>query len=129
VLSNSCALLVDKLYVVGGSDGQMSLVSVEIFDFMTGSWSSGPSLTTPRANMGVAVIRRRLFAVGGFSGKAFLDNLEFLGGDEEQWCAFWPPAAVSADDSHNQSSLSVVTDVSDDCNSSLEEHPDFSQNN
>jgi len=90
--------VVDKLYVVGGSDSQMSLVSVEVFDFVTGSWSSGPNLTTPRANMGVAVAHRRLFAVGGFSGKAFLDNMEFLSDDGGQWCAYWP-ADVTVDES------------------------------
>jgi len=98
--------------VVGGSDGQTSLVSVEIFDFVTGSWSPGPSLGTPRANMGVPVTYQRLFAVGGFSGKAFLDSIEFLSDDGEQWCAYQPADVTTAD-------TSVVSDTS-----SLSEHPD-----
>jgi len=87
---------VDKLYVVGGSDGQSSLVSVEIFDFESGSWSPGPNLTTPRANVGVAITHQRLFAVGGFSGKAFLDSIEFLSDDGEQWCAYQPADVTAA---------------------------------
>jgi len=101
--------------VVGGSDSQMSLVSVEIFDFVTGSWTSGPSLGTPRANMGVAVVHRRLFAVGGFSGKAFLDSVEFLSDDGEQWCAYQPAGVTTTDNG-------CMSDTSECCSSSLSEH-------
>jgi len=75
----------------------MSLVSVEIYDFVTGSWSSGPSLGTPRANAGVAVAHQRLFAVGGFSGKAFVDSIEFLNDEGGQWCAYLPADVTMAD--------------------------------
>lgn len=57
-----------KLYVVGGSDGTQSLATTEIYDPIERSWSPGPSMTTPRANVGVAVVGNRLYAVGGFSG-------------------------------------------------------------
>ena len=59
----------DKLYVVGGSDGQQSLSSIEIYDITTNTWSLGPSLSTPRANVAVALVQDKLFSVGGFSGK------------------------------------------------------------
>lgn len=80
-----------KLYVVGGSDGTMSLATVEIFDPATQSWSFGPVLSIPRANVGVAVVGKRLFAVGGFSGKAFLDTVEYLAEDGCEWCCCVPP--------------------------------------
>jgi len=112
LLNELFAWIVDKLYVVGGSDSQTSLVSVEIFDFVTGLWTSGPSLGTPRANMGVAIVHRRLFAVGGFSGKAFLDSVEFLSDDGEQWCAYQPAGVTTADNGC----------TSECCSSSLSEH-------
>lgn len=56
------------MYAVGGSDGAHSLNSTEIYDPTTQNWTPGPSLTTSRANVGVAVIGNRLYAVGGFSG-------------------------------------------------------------
>lgn len=31
-------------------------------------WIPGPKMITPRANVGVAVVGNRLYAVGGFSG-------------------------------------------------------------
>ena len=81
-----------KLYVVGGSDGTASLASVESFDPASGTWSFCPSLSVPRANVSAAVVRNRLYAVGGFSGKAFLDTMEYLTGtdDRQDWCGFVP---------------------------------------
>lgn len=63
---------IDKLYVVGGSDGCQSLCTTEVFDFDTNSWSPGPSMTSCRANISVTVIDGKLFAVGGFSGNWLL---------------------------------------------------------
>jgi influenza virus NS1A-binding protein len=79
-----------KLYVVGGNDGQSCLSTVEIFDPATYQWSFGPTINMPRANVGVSVIQDRLFAVGGFSGKLFLNNIEYLSADCKQWCMYVP---------------------------------------
>lgn len=54
--------------MVGGCDGSCSLDSVEVFDPAFGEWRLGPSMTIPRSNVGVAVVKDRLYAVGGFSG-------------------------------------------------------------
>jgi len=83
-----------KLYVIGGSDGHMSLNSVEVYDTHTQTWSFGPSLSVARTNVGVAVAQGRLFAVGGFSGKAFLDSLEYLAEDGCEWCSSLPLTEV-----------------------------------
>lgn len=62
-------MFIGKLYIIGGSDGTQSLATTEIYDPNDGIWSPGPNMTTPRANVGVAVVSNRLYAVGGFSGK------------------------------------------------------------
>ena len=54
---------------MGGSDGQQSLCSTEIYDPESNTWSPGPSMTTCRANVGAAVVDGKLYAVGGFSGE------------------------------------------------------------
>jgi len=43
-------------------------------------WIPGPNMITPRANVGVAVVGNRLYAVGGFSGNYFyiLKHLVYL---------------------------------------------------
>lgn len=60
--------ILGRLYAVGGSDGTHSLCSTEIYDPQEKIWTPGPNMTTARANVGVAVIGSRLYAVGGFSG-------------------------------------------------------------
>lgn len=62
----------NKLYVVGGSDGSHTLNTTEIYDKETKTWEVGPCMTVPRANVEVAVVGDRLYAVGGFSGKIFM---------------------------------------------------------
>lgn len=58
--------------MIGGSDGTQSLCSTEIYDPETNTWMPGPPMTTCRANVGVAVVNDKLYAVGGFSGKTTL---------------------------------------------------------
>lgn len=40
-----------------------------MFDGETQTWSVGPSMTTPRANVEAVVVGDKLYAVGGFSGE------------------------------------------------------------
>ena len=83
--------LTGTIYVVGGNDGTSALNSTEIYDRKTGSWVLGPMLSVPRANVGVAVLENKLFAVGGFNGKKFLDTLEYLDiGHTDEWCSYLP---------------------------------------
>lgn len=64
---------IEKLYVVGGSDGTQSLATTEMYNPIEQIWSPGPNMTTSRANVGVAVVGNRLYAVGGFSGIIILN--------------------------------------------------------
>ena len=54
-----------------------------------GGWKPGPTMTTCRTNVSVAVVGDRLWAVGGFSGKVFLNTVEYLDGGDE-WTSFIP---------------------------------------
>lgn len=40
--------------------------------------------------MGIAVMNGRMFVVGGFSGKAFLESIEYLSEDAHEWCIYQP---------------------------------------
>lgn len=71
--------ILDKLYIVGGSDGTHSLATTEVFDWDEQTWTPGPVMATPRANVGVAVINNRLYAVGGFSG-TYIQTICAVGG-------------------------------------------------
>ena len=48
-------------------------------------WSVGPTMTFCRANVAVALVNERLWAVGGFNGKDFLRSVEFLDEHSEEW--------------------------------------------
>ena len=61
-----------KLILVGGNDGTHSLCSTEIFDPFDNTWTPGPTMTTCRTNVAVAMVGNRLWAVGGFSGNLLL---------------------------------------------------------
>ena len=78
------------MYVVGGSDGQSSLTSVEIFDPVASVWSVGSSLNMARANVGLALYSKHLFAIGGYNGKTFLDSVEYLVENGHEWTLFMP---------------------------------------
>lgn len=77
LLTEGINFSIGKLYVIGGSDGAHSLCTTEIYDPETNTWMPGPSMTTCRANVGVAVVNGRLYAVGGFSGE-FRGNVNFF---------------------------------------------------
>lgn len=108
----SMLLFAGKIYVVGGSDGQYSLSTVEIFDMETQTWSHGPNLSVPRANVGLAVHNSRLFAIGGFNGKDFLDSVEYLAPDKDEWCCFLPSLKARGQTSSSESSDSETHHIS-----------------
>lgn len=62
-------LVPGKLIVVGGLDGVQSLNTTEVYDPADGAWTPGPKMLSRRANVNVAVVDGKLFAVGGFSGE------------------------------------------------------------
>lgn len=84
-----CTFATGTVYLTGGSDGSQSLKSTEILTPDRG-WVMGPSLSIPRANVGVVTCGNRFFAVGGFSGKKFLDSMEFLSDIHGEWCCYLP---------------------------------------
>ncbi|CAE1225047.1 IVNS1ABP [Acanthosepion pharaonis] len=71
---------------IGGNDGMQSLRSTEIYDTENDCWYLGPQLGIERVS--VASLGNKLFAVGGFSGKRFLDSLEYFDDTTEEWCCY-----------------------------------------
>lgn len=62
--------------------------SVEVLE--NNSFILGPQMSIGRANVGVVAYSNRLYAVGGFSGKKFLDTFEYLDAKSEEWCSYMP---------------------------------------
>jgi len=74
---------------VGGTDGTASMCTTEVLDMVENAWHPGPTMTFCRGNVSVAVVNEQLWAVGGFSGKNFLNSVEFLDPGEE-WTSYLP---------------------------------------
>lgn len=87
--------------------GTHSLSSTEIFDEESKTWVVGPNLTTSRANVSVVSVAGRLYAIGGFAGKFFLNTIEYLDPNTNEWTTFIKQNAnnqcdmISADDLTN----------------------------
>ncbi|CAE8624712.1 unnamed protein product [Polarella glacialis] len=54
-----------SLYAIGGEAGGDALASVECFSVPTNSWSSCPSLETPRSGCAAVALSHHVYAVGG----------------------------------------------------------------
>ena len=64
------------VYLVGGFNGQSRIRSVDIFNPLTREWSSGPEMQYRRATLGLAIIKTKMYAIGGFDGISGLDSVE-----------------------------------------------------
>ena len=62
-----CAVaLEDLIYVLGGSNGQISLKSVEVYNALTNQWRRAPDMANPR-KLGAAVnASGKIFVTGGY---------------------------------------------------------------
>ncbi len=59
------AVYQDKLYAVGGYDGESNPDVVEVFDPQTNTWSSAAPLPTPRDHLAITTVGSRIYAIGG----------------------------------------------------------------
>lgn len=75
----------EYIYACGGSDGSDVLASIERFNFREGTWSSAPSMTTPRLGHAAAVVNNKLYVIGGYDGKEPLDTFECFDPELGKW--------------------------------------------
>ncbi len=59
------AVYQNRLYAIGGYDGEHNSGVVEIFDPQTNTWSSGAAMPTPRDHLAVVATGDRIYAIGG----------------------------------------------------------------
>jgi len=62
----------ERIYVIGGLDQTNSSDSTRAYDFERNTWSSGASMPTTRAYLGLAVVDDVVYAIGGFDGSTSL---------------------------------------------------------
>nr|7ON8_A Chain A, SAKe6AR [synthetic construct] len=92
------AVLNRLLYAVGGydgsPDGHTHLNSVECYDPETNEWSLVAPMNTRRSGVGVAVLNRLLYAVGGYDGSpdghTHLNSVECYDPETNEWSLVAP---------------------------------------
>lgn len=78
---SSVAAVNGKLYVLGGwSTGGTPVATVDVFDPVTGTWSTLPGVTNPapRAAAGTAVIGGKIYLVGGCADSSCTDTTNLV---------------------------------------------------
>ncbi|KAF2892512.1 hypothetical protein ILUMI_13656 [Ignelater luminosus] len=63
------AIINDKVYAVGGSNGTTELDTVEMLDISVGKWTNLPKLPLARSNLGVCDLNGLIYCVGGWNGQ------------------------------------------------------------
>lgn len=64
------AVINDIIYVVGGSNNNSNLTTLEAYNTTTNSWSNKASMTVPRGELGVAAVNGKIYAIGGYGTNA-----------------------------------------------------------
>ncbi|XP_065339606.1 kelch-like protein 18 [Cloeon dipterum] len=73
----SCHCMVGHIFAVGGlTKSGDSLSTVEAFDPITGRWDQAEPMSMLRSRVGVAVMRGKLYAIGGYNGAERLSTVE-----------------------------------------------------
>ena len=62
------AVMHNRLYAIGGYNGQERLSTVEVFDAKTKRWSKVAAMNCKRSAVGAVALSDRLYVCGGFDG-------------------------------------------------------------
>ncbi|KAI4486744.1 hypothetical protein M0804_006114 [Polistes exclamans] len=84
----SAAALNNKIYIVGGFNGQEILDSAEVYDLESNQWSYIRSMISPRSGVSLVAFRDSLYALGGFNGFIRLSSGEgerYSPNNSENW--------------------------------------------
>ena len=75
----------EKLYAIGGWDGNTAIKMVECYDTETGVWETGSPTHIPRNGVGLAILNGLLYAIGGHDGQRFQNTVEVFDPRMNRW--------------------------------------------
>ena len=103
--THNVALLNNKIYAVGGFDGQSGvpntlsnetyslfyfmkgIISAEVFDPENNSWNLISNMSCKRSSVGVVALDKYIYAIGGYCGdnRTCLDSIERYNPNLDKW--------------------------------------------
>ena len=57
----------------------------QVYDPIVGRWRDAEAMSMLRSRVGVAVMRNRLYAIGGYNGTDRLNTVEVFDAETKQW--------------------------------------------
>lgn len=80
------AVLNDKVYAVGGSNGTTELDTVEMWDSSSsGKWKEVPKLPLARSNAGVCQLDNLIYCIGGWNGQVGIKQCDVFDPETSNW--------------------------------------------
>lgn len=79
------AILGDKIYAIGGSNGTTELDTAEMLDVMVGRWTKLPKLPLARSNLGVTDLGGLIYCVGGWNGQVGIKQCDIFNPQTSDW--------------------------------------------
>uniref|UniRef100_A0A1B6DBJ8 Kelch-like protein diablo n=1 Tax=Clastoptera arizonana TaxID=38151 RepID=A0A1B6DBJ8_9HEMI len=86
-----CNYIMGHIFAVGGlTKSGDSLSTVEVFDPIEGRWQMAEAMSMLRSRVGVAVMKNRLYAFGGYNGSDRLSTVEVFDPNKRVWSKVSP---------------------------------------
>ncbi|KAI4467133.1 kelch protein [Holotrichia oblita] len=79
------AILGDKVYAIGGSNGTTELDTVEMLDLNIGKWIDQPRLPLARSNPGVCDLNDLIYCIGGWNGQVGIKQCDVFDPKTSRW--------------------------------------------
>ena len=75
----------NKMYIVGGFDGEQYLDSLYCLDLSTMQWEEMSSMMSKRCYIATAVLGGKIYALGGHDGRHRLNSIEMYDPSTNMW--------------------------------------------
>ncbi len=79
------AVVNGKIYAIGGTNDDMPLSTVEVYNPQTNQWSSVTPMPTARSGFAIAVYYSKIYVIGGTVGNGFVGNNEVYDPVSNTW--------------------------------------------
>lgn len=79
------AVVADKIYAIGGTNGDSSLTITEEYNPVTNQWTTKTSMPTARSSFAIASYNNKIYVIGGSVDGSFTGNLEVYDPATNSW--------------------------------------------